>query len=149
MEGLATSIFPDFLGVVPTLNIDETRIPIGFLPRDIIASLEEQDSLSARSQSVPQSPSARSRADNDDIEFILYTHSQIPTVAVGKHRLQIAFRSSNHLLMAAAFGSVSSRVDVAAERKIIKWTRSLAKSKSRVQSRATRTFFSSRGSLPR
>ena len=46
-------------------------------------------------------------------------------------------------------GMAARNVDVAADRKIIKWTRSLAKSKSRVQSKATRTFFSSRGSLPR
>jgi hypothetical protein len=78
MEGLATDVLPDLLGVVLTLNIDETRIPIGFLTRDIIASLEKQDSLSARSQSVTQSPSARSRSDNDDIESILCTHNQYP-----------------------------------------------------------------------
>jgi hypothetical protein len=76
MEGLASRVFPDFLGVVPTLNIDETRSPVGFLARDVIPSLEEQDSLSGRSQSVTQSPSARSRADNDYIKFILCTHNQ-------------------------------------------------------------------------
>jgi hypothetical protein len=76
MEGLASDVLPDLLGVVLTLDIDETGIPIGFLARDIIASLEEQNSFSTRSQSVTQSPSARSRADDDDIEFILCAHNR-------------------------------------------------------------------------
>jgi hypothetical protein len=76
MERFASDVLPDLFGVVLTLNIDEARIPIGFLSRDIIASLEEQDSLPGGSQSVTQSPSAGSRADNDDIEFIVRGHNQ-------------------------------------------------------------------------
>jgi hypothetical protein len=41
MEGLATDVLPQLLGVVMTLNIDKTRIPVGFLTWYVIASLEE------------------------------------------------------------------------------------------------------------
>src|SRR5215467_7565644 len=52
MEGLATDVLPHLLGVVMTLNVDNTRIPVGFLARYVIASLQKQDLLAGSSQSV-------------------------------------------------------------------------------------------------
>src|SRR5215471_9778721 len=146
VQSSSPDIFPDFLCVVLALKVDETRIPIGFLTRDIIASFQEQDPLPGWSQRVAKSSSTRSGADNDDVEFILCIHNSWPVATVVISGNLVSF---DHLLKAATLGSGSSRVDVAGDRRIMKCTKSLEKSKSSVQSKATRTFFSSLGSLVR
>src|SRR5262245_26688911 len=49
MERFAVFVSPDLLRLIFPFDVDGARIPVGFFARDIVAPLEQQDSLAQRS----------------------------------------------------------------------------------------------------
>src|SRR5215472_8574663 len=78
MEWFAGVVSPDLLRLIFPFDVDGARIPVGFFARDIVAPLEQQDSLAQRSQSVGQRPTACAGADDDHVELLLSRHSSPP-----------------------------------------------------------------------
>src|SRR6516162_11363224 len=75
MEWFAGFVLPDLFRLIFPFDVDGAGIPVGFFARDIVAPLEQQDSLAQRRQSVGQRPTACAGADNDHVELVLSRHS--------------------------------------------------------------------------
>src|SRR6516162_8002595 len=75
MEWFAVFVSPDLLRLILPLDVDSAGIPVGFFARDIVAPLEQQDSLAQRRQSVSQRPATCAGADDDNVELVVSRHS--------------------------------------------------------------------------
>src|SRR6516225_1286197 len=75
MEWFAGFVSPDLLRLILPLDVDSAGIPVGFFARDIVAPLEQQDSLAQRRQSVSQRTAACASANDDDVELVVSRHS--------------------------------------------------------------------------
>src|SRR5215470_2817822 len=67
MEVLAVLIEPRLLGVVVTLHVDQLRVPVGFLARNVIAALEDKDSLARRCKMIRQGASPGTGSNDDHV----------------------------------------------------------------------------------
>src|SRR6516225_12137130 len=67
MERVALAVVPDLLRLVAALDVHPARIPVGLLPGDEVAALEEEDALAGGGQGVSQRPAAGAGADDDDV----------------------------------------------------------------------------------
>src|SRR6266566_3359911 len=74
MERLAVLVAPLFLSLVLGLDIDRTRIPIGFLPGNIVPPLQDEDALPGGSERVRQCSAARSGSDDDYVVLLVLSH---------------------------------------------------------------------------
>src|SRR5207244_497178 len=74
MERLAVLIAPLFLSLVLGLDIDGARIPIGFLPGNIVAPFQDEDAFPSGSERVHQCSAARSGSDNNYVVVLVLSH---------------------------------------------------------------------------
>src|SRR6516162_9431331 len=75
MERLALGIVPMLLGLILTFEVHQLRIPIGFLARNEVAALENEDLLPRRSQAMCQRSPAGTASNNDDVIMICASHA--------------------------------------------------------------------------
>ena len=66
----AISVAPDFLRLILAFGIDGFGIPVVLLTLNVIAALQQQDALSGWRQFVSQCAASRTRADNDNVEWL-------------------------------------------------------------------------------
>ena len=52
MEGPSIFIAPLLFGLILALDVDGARIPVGLFPANVIATLQDQDTLAGRGQCV-------------------------------------------------------------------------------------------------
>src|SRR5712692_10692389 len=74
MERLAVLVAPLFLSLVLGLDIDRTRIPIGFLPGNIVPPFQDEDAFPRGGERVHQCSPACSRTDDDYVVVLVLTH---------------------------------------------------------------------------
>src|SRR5262249_52978504 len=91
MERLAVLILPDLLSVVARIEDDGLRAPVFFFAADEIASLDHQDALAGRRQSVSQRASSGAGTDDDDVVVRGLRHGVSPQTRVSASS---AFKSS-------------------------------------------------------
>lgn len=75
VKRLAALVPPHLLRLILALDIYCHRIPVIFLPRDVVASLDQQDAFTRRGKRVGESSPTRSAPDDDDVE--LFFSSQV------------------------------------------------------------------------
>src|SRR6516225_2723976 len=75
---LTALILPNFFCLIFPFDVYGARIPIVFFARDIIASFQEQDSLTERSKGVGKRSPASASADDDDVELFFSDHVSPP-----------------------------------------------------------------------
>src|SRR5215470_14587306 len=69
VKWLAGLVSPNLLRLIFALNVYGPWTPVVLLPRDIIATFEEQDSLTQGSERVRKGSPAGAGADDDDVEL--------------------------------------------------------------------------------
>src|SRR5262249_18352402 len=74
MEFLALAIMPDFFGLVLPLDIHGASAPIVFFARDVVAALQEENSLAGRRQLPGECPAASARTDDDHVIMPFIVH---------------------------------------------------------------------------
>src|SRR6266436_9592863 len=74
MERLAVLVAPLFLSLVPGLDINGARIPIGLLPGNIVAPFQDEDAFTGGSEPVHQCSAARSGSDNNYVVVLVLSH---------------------------------------------------------------------------
>jgi len=79
VKGLPRLVLPDFFRLIFPFDIDSPRIPVVLLTRDVVASLQKQDSLAQGSEGVGQRTPAGASTDDDDVELILSEQVSLPT----------------------------------------------------------------------
>ena len=78
------------------VDIDQLRVPVGFLARNVIAPLENEDSLARRCEMIRQRASAGARADNDYV-ITVAPDSNPPFAPQKMHRLLLTWCSLQQL----------------------------------------------------
>src|SRR5436305_14318366 len=74
VQHFATRVTPTLFSVVAAFDVDEARVPVLLLARDVIAALTDQDALAGRGERVGERAAASSRADDDDVVMIIARH---------------------------------------------------------------------------
>src|SRR5215470_7138331 len=96
MEVLAVFVEPGFLGVVVGVDVYNLGVPVCLLARNVVAPLEDQDSLSRWSQVIGERSAACAGSDNDYVVAIV-THDANPPLAPQKmQRLSLSWCSLQH-----------------------------------------------------
>jgi len=75
LTGLVT---PDFLRLIFAFEVYRSRIPVGLLARDVVASFKQRDALTQRSEHVAKRSPAGASAGDDEIELFLSNQVSLP-----------------------------------------------------------------------
>src|SRR6185369_9742369 len=70
MERVSLPVVPDLLRLVPALDVDPSRVPVGLLPRDVVAPLQKENALPGGRKSMGQSAASCPGPDDDDVEAV-------------------------------------------------------------------------------
>src|SRR5215469_12460253 len=96
MKFLAVLVEPGFFGVVVTIYIHDLGVPVGFLARDIVPTLQNENSLSGWGQVVGER-SATSAGSDDDYVVSILAHDANPPFAPQKmQRISLSWWSLQH-----------------------------------------------------
>ena len=79
-EILALGVRPCFVCLVATIDEHRFRVPIGFLARQIIAALEDQNALAGGRDALGERCASGAAADHDQI--IMVSHATPPRVVL-------------------------------------------------------------------
>src|SRR5690349_18180280 len=71
MQIFAVFIKPGFFGVVVGVHVHELRIPVRLFARNVVATLENENPLSRRSQVIGEGSTTRAGSDNDYVVAIV------------------------------------------------------------------------------
>src|SRR5271166_2896198 len=103
LEFLAILIKPGFFGVVVGVDVDDLRIPVCFLARNVVAALKDQYSLSGRRQVIGERSTTRAGSDDDHVVSIV-SHDANPPLAPQKmQRLSLLWWSLQHFTACSPF----------------------------------------------
>src|SRR6516162_4732131 len=80
---LTALILPNIFCLIFSFDVYSARIPIVFFTRDIIASFQQQDSLTSRSKGVGERSPTSATADDDDVELFFSDHVSPPKIGRG------------------------------------------------------------------
>src|ERR1700758_651257 len=96
MQLLAVLVQPGFLGVVVCIHVDDLRVPVCFLARNVVAPLQNKDPLPRWRQAVGER-SAASAGSDDDYVVTIVSHDANPPLAPQKmQRLLLSWWSLQH-----------------------------------------------------
>src|SRR5215469_4220862 len=85
MERPALLVVPGFLGLVLVVDENGLAIPVVVLPRQIAATLEQQDLLAGRGQLVCERAAARTRAYDDDVVARIRHETSLQSIPTAEH----------------------------------------------------------------
>src|SRR6516225_348223 len=85
VERVALAVVPDLLRLVAALDVHPARVPVGLLPGDEVAALEEEDALAGGGQGLGQRPAAGAGADDDDVVAVHGTNLRSGPGQEGSH----------------------------------------------------------------
>src|SRR5947207_1853553 len=95
MKVLAVLIEPSFFGVVVATDVDDLRVPVALLARNVVAAFENQNAFARRGQMVSESPASGTRSDNNYV--VVIAHMANPPLAPQKmQRLSLLWWSLQH-----------------------------------------------------
>src|SRR5262249_25941383 len=100
MEWFPCLVAPDFLGLIPTVDVDRPRVPVIFLAPDVVAPFQQQDPFARRRERVCEGSATRATADDDDIVVGCCSH-ELPPVRRNQFRPLSARSRLNAALISA------------------------------------------------
>src|SRR5208337_449368 len=94
---------PGFFGVVVGVDVDDLRIPVGFLAGNVVAALKDQKSLSGWRQVISESSTTRAGSDDDHVVVIVAHDANPPFAPQKMQRLSLLWWSLQHFTASCPF----------------------------------------------
>src|SRR5512133_608079 len=96
MQVLTVLVEPGFLGVVVGVHVDDLRIPVRLLARNVVAALEDEDALPGWSQVIGQGSTPSAGANNDYVIAIVVHDANPPFAPQKMQRFGLSWCSLQH-----------------------------------------------------